>query len=110
MGKASLQRRSTTHMKTSRHLYAMLFALALLASQSALAQDKAVTLVRKFKKESVTHSEITIRTTIMGAEIHIKAKEKETVKEIKANGDVVVESVDEGGTIKIGEMEQELPA
>src|SRR5689334_12460829 len=97
-------------MKTSRIVCALLFALVLISSQAVRAEDTAVTLVRKFKKDTVTHSEVSIRSSIMGMEIHIKGKSKETVKEVKANGDVVVESTDESGTIKVGEMpEQELP-
>src|SRR5258708_3516200 len=98
-------------MQPNRLFCGAVLALALLAAQTVRADDTTITLTRKFKKDSVTLYENTMKATLAGMEFHATGRSRHTVKEVKANGDVVVESQDESMKLKVGDMpEQELPA
>ena len=96
-------------LKTNRVLGGALFAFALIASQAvAYADDeKAVSLIVQPKVGRVTHSTGIVKTSVMGMDMVINGHEKETVKEVKENGDVVTETIDEGSTVKVGGKESD---
>ncbi len=98
-------------LKANRVLGGAFLALALLAGQIARAQDeKAVSLIVKPKVGRVTRAKTTIKTSVMGMDLLVNQTQKDIVKEVKDNGDVVVEIVDEGSTINIGGMDRDQPA
>lgn len=98
-------------LKANRVLGGAFLALALLAGQVARAQDeKAVNLVVKPKAGLVTRAVTTIKTSAMGMDIIVTQTQKDTVKEVKENGDVVVEVADEGSVLNIGGTDRDQPA
>jgi hypothetical protein len=97
--------------KRNLALYSALLAFALLAGQVARADDAAaVTLGFKPKLGRVSRSKTVIKTTVMGMDVIVNQTQKSTVKEVKENGDFILEVVDEGSTINIGGTEQDQPA
>jgi hypothetical protein len=99
-------------LKSNRVLGGALLAFALIAGQVvARAEDeKAVSLIVKPKMGKVTHTKTVIKTSVMGMDIVVSENQKQTIKEVKENGDVVEEITDEGSTINIGGMDRDNPA
>jgi hypothetical protein len=96
--------------KLNRVLGGALLALALLGGQMARADDdKTVSLLVKPTLGRVTHKKIVIKTSVMGMDIVVNQAQQDTVKEVKENGDVVVEIVDEGSTLNIGGVDRDQP-
>lgn len=94
----------------NRVLGGALLALTLLSGQMARADDeKTVNLLVKPKLGHVTHKNTVIKTSVMGMDIVVNQNSKDTVKEVKENGDVVVEIVDEGSTLNVGGMDRDQP-
>lgn len=96
--------------KLNRVLGGVLLALTCIAGPMARADDeKPVHLLVKPKVGHVTHSKSVVKTSVMGMELIITSIDKDVVKEVKENGDVVYESGHESGTISVGGKEQEQP-
>ena len=83
---------------------------ALVGSQIARADDeKAVNLVVTPKAGRVVRTKSVVKTSFMGMELIVNQTQKNTIKEVKANGDIVEETADEGSTLLIGGQEQNQP-
>jgi hypothetical protein len=96
---------------TRRSFFAgAMIALAATSAATALAQDKTYKLAAQYKKGEERKSKITINASLMGMELVVVQNMKLVVKEIKDNGNVVIENIMLGGTISINGMEQEQPA
>lgn len=93
-------------MKT-RHAFLSLLALAALATTARA--DDAITIAHAYKVGDVGHYKISMTTNVMGADASLEQKVKMTVKELKANGDVVIVEESEGGKITFNGQEQDLP-
>lgn len=86
-------------------------AFALVSSPMARADDeKAVSLIVKPKAGHITRTKTVIKTNFNGMDIVVNQAQKDTVKEIKENGDVVVEITDEGSTVTYGGTDHDTPA
>ncbi|HLK55962.1 MAG TPA: hypothetical protein VKU00_05345 [Chthonomonadaceae bacterium] len=99
-------------MKTNRLLFGALsacFAFGLLAAQSVRADDSPVTLVRKDTVGETRALTMKLTSSLMGAEVKVEQKLKETTKEIKKTGEVVVEQKDEGSKVSINGMDMDQP-
>jgi hypothetical protein len=95
----------------NRVLGGALLAFALIGGQVARADDeKTVTLLVKPKVGRVMRTKSVINTSVMGMDLVVNQSQKDTIKEVKDNGDVVAEIADEGTTISIGGMDQDQPA
>lgn len=95
----------------NRVLSGVLLTVALLGGQMARADDeKAVSLIVKPKAGRVQRIKSVVKTSVMGMDLVVNQTQTDTVKEVKANGDVVEETADEGGTVTIGGTEQNQPA
>lgn len=90
-------------------MWSVVGAIALIGAQTAHAQD-AITLALKPKAKETRTYQTTINASVMGTEAVVKAKLKRTIKEVKDNGDFVVDNAAEAGTVSIGGMEQDAPA
>jgi hypothetical protein len=94
----------------NRVLSGALLTVALLGGQMAHADDeKAVNLMVKPKVGRILQIKSVVKTTIMGMDLVVNQTQKDTIKEVKENGDVVEETFDEGGTVIIGGAEQNQP-
>ncbi len=96
-------------LKLYRVVGGALLTFALIAGQVVARADdeKAVSLIVKPKVGRVTHNKGVIKTSVMGMDMVITGREKETVKEVKENGDVVTETLDEGSTVNVGGTESD---
>src|SRR2546429_9884158 len=92
-------------MLKSRFAFTCLALLAL-ASAQCLADD-AVKLAITFKKGEVERHKITVNVSLMGMDLVISAVAKSTVKEIKDDGSVTIETVTENTKVKVGGVEME---
>jgi hypothetical protein len=97
-------------MKTNRMLWSVLCAAAIISAPSVQAQDKAVTLARTYKAGDVQRYKVTVNASVMGMDVIVTSTAKNTIKEIKPNGDIVIEAADEGTKVNFGGQEQEQPA
>ncbi|MCW3096922.1 MAG: hypothetical protein JWL77_2540 [Chthonomonadaceae bacterium] len=96
---------------SNRVLGGALLAFALIGSQVARADDeKAVNLIVAPKAGRVTRTQSIIKTSVMGMDLLITQTQKDTIKEVKDNGDFVTEIADEGSVVNIGGQEQNQPA
>ncbi len=86
-------------------------ALCLAGSALAAAPlvDDAVTLVRTAKKGDINKYSVEATASVSGVEASLKNTLKYEVKEVKADGVVVVEVSDEGGKLVFGGMEMDAP-
>ena len=97
--------------KPNRVLGAALVAFALLGSRTAHADtEKAVNLMVKPRVGHTTRSKSVVKMTVMGRDLVITELEKDVVKEVKVNGDVVYENIHEGGTVSANGTETDQPA
>ncbi len=97
--------------KLNRVLGGALLACALLGSQVARAQDeKPVNLLVTPKAGRVTRTKSVIKTSVMGMDLVVNQSQKDTIKEVKENGDVTIEVADEGSTVEINGNAQDQPA
>lgn len=96
--------------KMNRVLGGALLAFTLLASQTVRADDAPVSLLVKPKVGKVTRSKTVIKTSVMGMDIVVNETQKDTIKEVKENGDVVTEIADEGVTVTVGGADMPQPA
>jgi len=97
--------------KLNRVLGGALLVGALLGSQIARADDeKPVNLVVTPKVGRVVRTKSVIKTSFMGMDLIVNQTQKNTIKEVKANGDIVEETADEGSVVSIGGQEQNQPA
>jgi hypothetical protein len=96
-------------LKLNRVLGGALLAFALIAGQVVARADdeKAVNLIVKPKLGKVTYTKTVVKTSVMGMTMVITGHEKETVKEVKENGDVVTETAEEGSTVNVDGKESE---
>jgi hypothetical protein len=95
----------------NRVLGSALLAFALLSGQVARADDeKAVSLLVKPKVGHVVRTRSIVKTSVMGMDLTVTETQKGTIKEVKENGDVVEETVDEGSVVNIGGTDQDQPA
>ncbi len=98
-------------LKSNRMLGGVLLAFALIGSQMARADDaKPVNLLVAPKAGRVTRTQSVIKTSVMGMDLLITQTQKDTIKEVKDNGDFVTEIADEGSVVNIGGQEQNQPA
>ena len=98
-------------LKSNRVLGGVLLAFALFGSQIAQADDeKPVNLLVTPKAGRVTRTQSVIKTSVMGMDLLITQTQKDTIKEVKDNGDFVTEIADEGSVVNIGGQEQNQPA
>ncbi|HET6385796.1 MAG TPA: hypothetical protein VFJ58_20585 [Armatimonadota bacterium] len=84
--------------------------LALLGSTPVHADNTPVTLSRTFKKGDVVR--INVETTTVGpngADAQIKLTSSSTVKDVKDNGDVVIETQDQPGKLTINGNDMDIP-
>ena len=94
-----------------RILCSALIASAALAGPLArAAEEKPVNLIVTPKVGRVVRMKMTVKLNIMGMDMVMSGVEKETVKAVQPNGDVVLEIVDEGGTMSTGGASQQMPA
>ena len=97
-------------LKRNRVMGGVLLAFALLGSQMARADDeKPVSLLIAPKVGQVTHIKTVIKTNAAGMDLTVTQSQKNTVKELKTNGDVVLEIADEGTVVDVGGQEMEQP-
>jgi hypothetical protein len=97
-------------MKTNRVFWSVVCAMAAVSAQAVQAQDKPVTLARTYKAGDVQRYKVTVNASVMGMDVIVTSTAKNTIKEIKKNGDVVIEAADEGTKVSFGGQEQEQPA
>lgn len=71
--------------------------------------DKPVTLGYTYKEKDVFRQKTTIEANLMGMDIVVTSTSKMSVKEIKKNGDVVLEITDEGSHLTGQGIDQDLP-
>lgn len=74
-----------------------------------LPDDQPVTLKRTFKKGDVGRYKAESKIILGGGEAKMAGTSSLTVKEIKLNGDVVIEELDEGGTLTFNGTDREIP-
>jgi hypothetical protein len=92
-------------------LGAALAAFTLVAAPIARADDeKPVQLLTKPKVGRILRTKTVIKFNMQGMEMVMSTSEKETVKAVKENGDIVVTSVGEGGVMNIGGQNTAMPA
>jgi len=97
-------------LKRNRVFAGALLAFALIGSQTARADDeKPVSLLIAPKVGQVKHIKTTIKTNAAGMDLTVTQSQKFTIKELKANGDVVFEIADEGTVVNVGGQEMEQP-
>ena len=90
-------------------------ALALVASalgfqSSARADDaKPVTFARTLKVGDAVKYKATNEISVNGMEIKVVQNSKHVIKQVKDNGEVVIDVVDEGGKVDLGGSEMEIP-
>ncbi len=87
-----------------------LFAFGLIAGPGVRAEDeKAVILIVKPKVGRVVRTKLYIKVNMSGMDMVMNGVEKDTVKEVHENGDVVFEIVDEGGIMSANGAKAPLP-
>lgn len=79
----------------------MLLACVLGVSPIVRAEGQAVVLLVPPKSGRVTHSKGVIKMSLSGTQLTMNLAARETVKEVKSNGDLVVETADEGTTVSV---------
>jgi hypothetical protein len=84
--------------------------LALLAAMPVRADDKPVTLSRTYKKGDVVRIRIETAIDGDGSGVSLKLTSKATVKDVKDNGQVVIESQDEAGKLTLNGSDMDIPA
>jgi hypothetical protein len=84
--------------------------LALLAAVPLRADDKPVTLSRAFKKGDVIRMKIETLIDGNAGGAQVKLTSKSMVKEVKENGQVVVELQDEAGKLTLNGSDMDIPA
>ena len=85
-----------------------IIALALLAT-SVFADEKPVTLSRTFKKDAVVRMNIETAIDADGTPVQVKLSTKSTVKAVKDNGQIVIETQDEAGKITLNGSDMDIP-
>lgn len=88
-------------------LRAALLALTLAVVQNAHAEPTKMVMTRPFKAGTVANYKVSIKASIQGMDIIIDQSQKQTIKAVKDNGNVVILSEDLGGTMKLNGTEQE---
>lgn len=74
------------------------------------ADEKAVTLARPFKVGDAVKYKGTITIDLGGQKITVIQNRKHVVKQIKDNGEIVIDVVDEGGKVDLGNGDMDIPA
>ena len=97
-------------MKLNRVMLSVLAGLALIAALPVRADDKPVTLTRTYKKGDVTRLKAESAVTTANGDVQAVMTSKFTVKDVKDNGQVVVEQAGEGGKVTIGGNDMDIPA
>src|SRR5579862_9721431 len=85
-----------------------ILAIALLATQIR-AEDTSVKLSRTFKKGDLIRMNIETTIDANGTEVLVKLSSKSTVKTVKENGQVVIESQDEAGKVTVNGTDMDIP-
>lgn len=93
-----------------RRLTLGVLPLALLAAMPVRADDKPVTLSRTFKKGDVSRIKIETAIDGDGSGVSLKLTSKATVKEVKDNGQIVIETQDEAGVLTLNGSDMDIPA
>lgn len=96
-GRKGLKRMFTVN----RVLGSALCLLGLLGGQALRADETPVHLIVTPKVGRVLRTRLATTITIMGMELQTNGTVKNVIKEVKPNGDVVIETIDEGGTITV---------
>jgi hypothetical protein len=96
-------------MKSTFFVKGAALTMAIGIALPAMAQDKPVTLARIYKAGDTAKYSATINTNTMGMDIVVKTGYKATIKEVKPNGDVIIEQITEAGTVSMSGMDQEIP-
>lgn len=100
-----------TRTRTSTLFLGAFCAAALLAAANvARADDAPVTLAYHVKKGDVAYHKATVTASIMGADVLVTTSTKSTVKDVKDNGDFVVEQTNLGTHVSFGGQEQDQDA
>jgi hypothetical protein len=89
---------------------ALLLGLAITLAGSANADAKKMAIVRPLKAGASATYKATVKANLMGTDVLIEQTQKQTVKEVKENGSVVILSENLGGTMKLGAQEEKQPA
>jgi hypothetical protein len=84
--------------------------LALMAAMPVRADEKPVTLARTFKKGDVSRIKIETAIDGDGSGVMLKLTSKTTVKDVKDNGQVVIETQDEAGVLTLNGSDMDIPA
>jgi hypothetical protein len=95
---------------TPRATGALLLGLALTLAGAANADSKKMVVVRPLKAGASATYKATVKANVMGTDAVIERTQKQTIKEIKENGNVVILAEDLGGTMKLGAQEEKQPA
>jgi hypothetical protein len=96
---------------TKRAIGLAVCASALFFQAAVRADDpKPATLAKTVKVGDAVKYKGTIKIDLGGMAITVVQNRKHVVKEIKANGDVVSDIVDEGGKVDLGSGEMDVPA
>src|SRR5438874_1996316 len=96
---------------TKRVIGLVIGAAALTFQSSVLADDaKPATLAKTVKVGDAVKYKGTIKIDLGGMAITVIQNRKHVVKQIKENGDVVSDIVDEGGKVDLGNGEMDIPA
>lgn len=95
-------------MKTQRIVWSV-GSLLLLAGLAAARAEDAITLTRSFKKGDVYRYKTTVTASVMGMEAVVTSNTKQTVKEIKDNGEIVLVEEDEGTKVSLGGQDVDQP-
>ncbi len=78
--------------------------------QPARADDQPVTLAHTYKKNDSFRHKMTVNASVGGMDAVLVRTIKLTVKDIKDNGDVILEETDEGGQLTLNGADQSLPS
>src|SRR5579872_7462960 len=97
-------------MKSHRVMLAVIAGLALVASMPVRADDKPVTLARSYKKGDVTRTNSEASVNANGTDVQVVQTAKITIKDVKDNGQIVIEEAGEGGKVTIGGSDMDMPA
>ena len=98
--------------KYHRHLIGVPMCFLAFAAQATVRVDdsKPATLARTVKVGDTLRYKGNIAISVGGTDVTVEQNRKHTVKEVKENGDVVIEVGDEGGKVNIGGTDMDTPA
>jgi hypothetical protein len=94
-------------MNPTRIVTGAIVALSI-ASGTAFAQEP-VAIKRTFKEGETSRYKVVVNANVQGMEIVATNNVRFKIKEIRKDGNIVIEQTNEGGTVNIGGMEQQQP-